>query len=179
MKDRITGLFYILAVILLTTIHSIELYIGFFVLLSVLSGKDFIPVMKKTFVAVALFNGVITLAYILIKGFDYGYIALINLRVIDMTFMTFLFVRRVNLFRLFEFSSILTYLLVISYSQILLFKRYYTEFILALKSRSIKTPGLAERYGFLRSATGFFIEKSVKNSSEISLAMKSRGFFMD
>jgi len=175
-KDKILGIGYLLGILLLTGIHSPVLYGFIFILLSILSGNSFLPLFKKVVITVMLFNSVVSITYVLINGVDIEYLVLVNARGIDITFMTFLFIKNVNLFRLMEFSRTLTYLLVISYSQILLFRRYYREFSLALSSRSIRKPDISEKYNFLKTVSAFFMNKSLQNSSEISMVMKSRGF---
>jgi len=164
--------------VMLTAVHQVEFYLAVLFITALLSGKEFFRLMKRSVSAVLLFSTAVNLSYLAVHGLDWHYLLLLNLRVIDMTFLTLLFISKVNLFRLLGFSKSLTYLLVVSYSQILLFRKYYGELTMALKSRSIKKPTLKERINFLRSATGFFIRKSVENSQEISLAMKSRGFFL-
>jgi cobalt/nickel transport system permease protein len=130
-----------------------------------------------------MFNSFITISYIIYAYFKsinwLDYIILINLRVFSITFLTFLFINKVNIFKAVSFSKTLSYILVLSYSQILTFKKYLNDFKFALKSRSIEKPKLRDSYNFISSIFFFFLNKSLNNSKEIAQAMKSRGFFND
>ena len=176
MVDKLAGILYLVFILLLTVIHDITFYILVLAILIVLSGKSFFILAKKTLLAVLFFNLFISISYLVLKGFEFDYLILVNMRVIDMTFMTFLFVNKINLFKLFSFSKNLTYLLVLSYSQILVFERYFNEFSLALKSRLINKPSYKQKKNFITAVLTYFTEKSVENSREIAQAMKSRGF---
>ncbi|MDQ7056372.1 MAG: hypothetical protein Q9M89_07945 [Persephonella sp.] len=134
--------------------------------------------LKKTLFSILVFNSVVSVSYIFINGFDWYYIALINMRVFGITFMTFLFIKRVNLFKLFSFSETLMFILILSYSQILTFQKLLTDFRFAMKSRTIK-PDFSDRYNFFRRVVGFFMKSSLERSKEINMAMKSRGFYTD
>ncbi|WP_457640550.1 hypothetical protein [Persephonella sp.] len=183
MKDKLYLLFYTCSVITFTTIHSISFFILSILILFILSGKDIIKITKKAVLSILIFNSVISASYFVISVFrddyNFDYILLINLRVFAITYLTFLFVHKVNLFRMFSFSKTLTFLLILSYSQILIFKKYFSDFQMALKSRMINKPTKKDRYNFISSVIYFFMNKSVKNSQEIAQAMKSRGFFID
>lgn len=102
-----------------------------------------------------------------------------NLRVFSITTILFLTINKINLFKAFSFSSSLSFLLTLSYSQIITYKKIFEDFRLALKSRSIKKITYNDKWGFVTSLIYFFLSKSISNSKEISQAMKSRGFLSD
>ncbi len=183
MKDKIALGLYVFCVILLTSVHNIEFFLIFIVLLFILANKDFFKILKKTLTAIFLFNFFVSLFYIIYAIFNTlpwkDYLILINLRVFSITFLTFLFIQKVNLFKALSFSKTLTFILVLSYSQILTFKKYLLDFKLALRSRILYKPNLKDKYNFTSSLFYFFLNKSISNSKEISQAMKSRGFFND
>ncbi|WP_457626649.1 CbiQ family ECF transporter T component [Persephonella sp.] len=182
MKDNLLLIGYILSVILLTAVHDVQFFIFFLSLLFILSGKEVFSILKKTVLSVIVFNSIISISYIvlsIIKNTDWlDYITLINLRVITITFMTFLFVKKVNIIKALSFSKTARYLLSISYSQILTYRRSFTDFKHALKSRSVK-PDRKDIYNFVSAVFMYFLNKSFKDSREISQAMKSRGFFIE
>ena len=177
--EKIKGLLYVGGIIVFTFFHNVYFYALLIFFLLILSGKEFIPTVKKTFFSIIIFNSVITISYVIINGFDWYYIALINTRVFGITFMTFLFIKKVNLFRLFSFSESLMFIITLSYTQILSFQKHLTDFRLAFKSRVILKPRFSERYNFFQRVIQFFMKSSLERSKEINMAMKSRGFYTD
>ncbi len=183
MKDKILFIFYMILVVLLTSINNIYFFVAVISALFLLSRKDTVKLFKKTVISIFLFNFLISISYI-VYCFFYStpwldYVLLINLRVFSLSFLTFLFISKVNLFKALSFSKTLSFILVLSYSQILTFKKYLKDFKFALKSRIINKPRLSDKYNFISSLFFFFLNKSINNSKEISQAMKSRGFFND
>jgi len=183
MKDRIILAVYIIFVLLLTSIHEIELFIYFLTILFLISYRDLFKLVKKTFLSIFLFNSVVSISYILISILQkqdwLEYITLLNIRVFSLTYLTFFVFSKINLFKALSFSKTLTYILTLSYSQILSFKRSYTDFKFALKSRTIEKPKLRTMYNHISALFYHFFNKSLKNSEDIAQAMKSRGFFND
>ena len=183
MKDRFILALYLLSIILLTSIHNIGFIGAFLGGLLLLSFRDTLKLLKKTVLSIILFNSVVSISYIIfsiIKGQSWlDYIVLLNLRVFTITYLTFFVLSSINLFKALSFSKTLTYLLVLSYSQILNYKRSYLDFKLALKSRTIEKLDIKTIYRYISSVFYYFFNKSLKNSEEISQAMKSRGFFND
>jgi len=183
MKDKLLLFLYILLVVLITSYHHIFFLAGMLTILSVLSGSLFSRLIKKSFVSVILFNTVISIGYIVTStisnNFSPEYVVLINLRVLTLTFMTFLLVERINLFKTLSFSRTLTFILVIAVSQILEFRKVYEDFKHALKSRTMERVKKKNLYRYIASRILFFLNKSIYNSREITQAMKSRGFFYD
>ncbi len=183
MRDKVLFFLYIFSVIALTSIHNIYFFAVSILLFCFLAGKDIFSILKKSVLSILVFNSIVSISYILysiFKGTEWiDYVVLINLRVFSLTFLTFLFIEKVNLFKALSFSKTLTYLLVLSFSQILMFKKYFIDFKMALKSRTIEKPKQRELYNFISTVFYFFLNKSINNSKEISQAMKSRGFFND
>ena len=183
MKDKLLFVLYLLSIVILTSVHDIWFFVAFLSFLFVFAGKNIFSILKKTALSIILFNSIISISYIIysvLKNQEwFEYILLLNLRVFTITFMTFLFINRVNIFKALSFSKTLQFLLVLSYSQILTYKKSFNEFKLALKSRTIQKPERKDMYNFISRVFYFFLNKSMNNSKEISQAMKSRGFFVD
>jgi len=183
MKDKLIFLIYIFLVLILTLFHNIYFFAIFLTVLFILSFRDFFYLLKKTIFSIFLFNSIVSISYIIfsiLKNQSWiDYIILFNLRVFSLTYLTFFVLSKINLFNALSFSKTLTFLLVLSYSQILSFKKSYNDFRLSLKSRSITGLSLKDSYNYISSVFFFFFNKSLKNSEEISQAMKSRGFFND
>ncbi len=181
MKHKIFLLIYIILILVLTSFHNVEFLFVFLLFLLILSGKNVFNLAKKSFFSILAFNSIISISYIVLSVIQnkewVDYIVLLNLRVFDLTFLTFLFASKVNLFKALDFSKTFSMILVLSYSQILLFKKTFEDFKLALKSRIItKTTPKKDIYNFVSTITFYFLNKSINNSKEISQAMKSRGF---
>ncbi len=179
-RDFSFFLFYLAGVLLLTSFHGMALMVSCALFLAVLSGRSFVKLFRKALFALLLFNSTISISYMVLsitRGRPFlASLLLINARTYVLTFATFLLIDRVNLFSAFSFSKTLTYLLTLSYSQILTFRRILVELTLSLKSRTITRPGRKDWYRFVSSAVYLFLDRAVHNSREITLAMKSRGF---
>ncbi|NOX16665.1 MAG: hypothetical protein GXO87_00070 [Chlorobi bacterium] len=183
LKTRIQLIIYFLSIIIITSYNNVLFLTAIIPLLIILANKDFFKILKKTIISIAFFNFIISLSYIIMSIINNrewsGYIILLNLRVFDAAFLTFLLTTKVNIFRAVSISKNLSFLLVLSYSQIIMYKRTYEDFRLSFRSRNLVSPNKKTLYNFIRSSFIFFFMKSMHNSEEISLAMKSRCFNND
>ena len=183
MGDKIFLLLYLVSVFILTSIHNLYFYSIFLLILMIISGKELIPVFKKSLISVIIFNFTISISYIifcLLKNEEWlWYVVLLNLRVFTLTFLTFLFVSKVNIFKAFSFSKTFQYLLTLSYSQIITYTRSFEDFRFSMKSRLIQKPERKDIYAFISRIFSYFFKKTLENSKEISQAMRSRGFFIE
>ncbi|MCU0841804.1 MAG: ABC transporter permease [Thiobacillaceae bacterium] len=174
---------YAAAVIAATLVHDPRaLAAGLFILL-LLAGRQAPALLWRAMRAVLIFNLAVSLGYLLLAGLrqmsPWDTLLLINLRVVVLTLLTFLFVARVNLFRALDFSRTLTYLLGLAYSQALSFQRAHGDFRLALVSRSPVRPRLRDRYRSSAAAAAWFIDKGLVAARETAQALRARGFFND
>jgi cobalt/nickel transport system permease protein len=148
-----------------------------------LAGASALRIARKAAMAVLIFNSIVTVSYTafsLLQGnFSLHYVALVNLRVFSLTYLTFLLGERVNLFRALAFSPTLMYLATLAYSQVVLFRRLFEEFRLASRSRTIDRPRLTDMYRQGGATASYFLTKSMADAASITQAMKSRGFFND
>ena len=123
----------------------------------------------------------ISLAYIMmaiLKNQPWeDFIFLFNMRVFDLTFMTLLLTKSVNIASLLSFSSTLSFLFTIALSQIISYQKSYENFSLSLKSRLIKKMSQRHKKEFIGAVFGYFFKKALYDSEEKSLALKARGFF--
>jgi len=176
--QNIKLIFYIFFVILLTLIHNIYFYLSFFLILILLDLNFFIRKIKRVISTIILFNFFISLTFLIFVRFDLEYILLINLRVLSITYLTFYFISHINLFNCFSFSKELSFLLVVTYSQILNFIKVFSDLKEAFESRTLKKE---KKYLKLlpRKAVNLFFTKSIYNAKETSLAMRSRGLIND
>jgi cobalt/nickel transport system permease protein len=171
------------AVVLGTSVHEPSLLAVALGTVLVLAGRQWVGVLRKACLAVLAFNAIVTVSYAAIAGlegtFSLHYVVLINLRVLFLTCLTFLFVSRVNLFEALAFSRSLTYLFTLACGQAMTLTRVLANFRLALKSRSIDQPGLGDRYRQVATAGVLLLDKSLHDATEITHAMRSRGVFDD
>jgi cobalt/nickel transport system permease protein len=180
---RIALLGYAAALLLGTSVHHPGLLAVALAAVLVMAGRKWARVLRKASLAVLAFNTIVTVSYAVMAGlegtFSLHYVVLVNLRVLFLTCLTFLFVARVNLFEALAFSRSLTYLFTLACGQAMTLTRVLVNFRLALKSRSIDQPVLGDRYRQVASAGVLLLDKSLHDATEITHAMRSRGVFDD
>jgi cobalt/nickel transport system permease protein len=146
----------------------------------IVSYKDFVKLNKKVIKSILFFNLGVSLGYLLmsyLKGVSpVEFLIYINLKVYVLTYFVFYFFSKVNIIEFFSFSKELSYLLMISLSQIISYKKTFEDFKLAYKARVIKKIRQREKK-FITWVFEFFMKKALYDSKERSIAMKARGFF--
>jgi cobalt/nickel transport system permease protein len=183
MIDRILLILYISLVVTATFIHDPLILALMLAAVYITAYGSIIAIAKRAALSIFAFNSIITLSYIavtLLQGrFSAQYILLINLRVFLITSLTFLCCERINFFKALAFSRSLTFVMTLSYSQIMIFRRLLGDFRAALQSRSLRTPSLRDLYRHSAMLGSYFLQKALAQAYEVSDAMKSRGFFND
>ena len=183
MRARLALLVYLAAIVLATTVHEIVPLAAGMLLVIALAGRSWLRILRRACIAILLFNLIVTLSYGVIAGlqgtFSPDFVVLVNLRVLLLTSLTFLFVSRVNPFEALAFSRTLTYLFTLAYSQSMAFKQALEDFRLAFRSRCIEQVSLRDRYRHSASTGVHFLDKSLHRATEITQVMRSRGFFDD
>ncbi len=182
-RDHVHLLLYLAAVVAATLIHDPRWLAAGLALVLLSAGRQAGSLLRRAVLTVLAFNTVISLSYLGMAWWQdispWQTLLRINLRVILLTSLSFLFIARSNLFQALSFSNNLTYVLGLAYSQTLTFRRAHDDFRLALASRSLKRPGLRDRYRASAAAVSWFIEKSLHAATQSSQALRSRGFFHD
>lgn len=180
MRDRLLLGAYLALVIAVTAIHSVPLLALTLAAAFMVAGRDTRRHARRALSALLIFNGTVSLAYAaaaLWQGRYSGhYLLLLNLRVYLLTFLTFLMVQRVNLFRAVVGRD-LAFLLVLAFSQSITLRRAFDDFRLALRSRTLTPLRRGDLYRHAGALGGFLLEKSRSHAGDVALAMKSRGFF--
>ncbi len=174
---------YLATVLLATLVHDpLWLALGLVAVL-LLSGRQAPALLRRSLRVILPFNLAVSLGYLLLAHLHaippWETLLRINLRVLAITLLTFLFIARVNLFRALAFSPTLTWLLGLAYSQAMSFARAHADFRLALVSRSIVRPRLRDRYRASAAAAAWFMDKGLASARETAQALRARGFFGD
>ncbi len=173
-------LIFIISLFLLLQIKTIWLLSAIIAILWLLSWKNFYSINKKVIKSIIFFNLIVSLGYIIFgifKGYiDWKYIIYINEKVYALSYFVSLFFIQIDFVQFFSFSKELSFLLSISLSQIISYKKTFEDFRLAFKTRVIKNVHKYEK-DFIAQTLTFFFEKAMFDAKERSLAMKARGFF--
>jgi cobalt/nickel transport system permease protein len=181
MRSRLALFGYLAGLVTGTTVHHPGLLAAGLALVLALAGRQWLRILRRAILAVLVFNGVVTASYVILAGlqenFSLEYVVLVNLRVLFLTSLTFLFVTRVNPFRALDFSRSLTFLFTLAYSQAMAFRRVLSDFRLAFQSRCIERAGLRDRYRHGAGVGAHLLDKSLHHATEITQVMRSRGFF--
>jgi len=171
---------FIVTLLALLWLRDVRVIFVVTVLLWIVSYRDVVKLNKRVLKSIFLFNAGISLGYVALSFFKdvdvLSFLVYINLKVYLLTYFVFWFFKRVDMIEFFSFSKELSYLLSISLSQIVSYKKTYEDFRLAYKARVIKRLRDREK-GFIGRVFDFFLQKALKDAKERSLAMKARGFF--
>jgi cobalt/nickel transport system permease protein len=182
-KDTTGLLIYAAAVVAVTLVHHPGALGAGLVVAVAIAGRRVLSLARRALFAVLLFNLAVTVSYVVISllrdELSLYFVLLINLRVFLLTFLTFLTIDRINLFNALSFSTTLSYLLTLAASQMVVYRRLYDDFRMAFKSRSPRRGKQKDLYRHGASTVSFFLQKSYRESTEITDAMTSRGFFND
>ncbi len=182
-KDKLFFFGYLLLILLFSILKYFLVMLSIFLTIYILSGKKRNKILKQSVGALLIFNTTVIIAYtvysIQMQNFSFHTILILTMRTLGLSYLTFFMVEKINLFSVFSFSKALNFLLVVSYSQIMAFKKTFNDFQDALKSRIIVKPINKDIYKFISSTINFFVLKTLSNSREIFLALESRGFFYD
>ncbi|RMD82170.1 MAG: ABC transporter permease [Candidatus Dadabacteria bacterium] len=183
MKARLALLGYLAAVVAGTAVHEPAVLAGGLLLVLALAGRKAPAVLLRAGASALPFSAVVSAGYAALAAWRgepwFEYVVLLNVRVLFLAALTVTVAMRVRLFEALSFSPALTYVLAIAYAQILTLRRLLGEFRLAHRSRSLRPAKLAERYRQSAACAGLLLEKSHQAASEITLGMRSRGFFDD
>ncbi|WP_456485448.1 hypothetical protein [Hydrogenimonas sp.] len=176
-EDKLFFFLYLAVAVTLVAIHNLPFFAILTLFLILLS-----PAMAlKTVKMILLFNISVTLGYALQMAFigdeDRVFIVLFNLRVFDITFLTLYLVPKINVAHALSFSKTLQFLYLASLSQIESFTRSYRDFILALRSRTVKPLSERKKRDFIGAMLYYFLKKALGNSKERAQALRARGFF--
>jgi len=172
---------YVISLFIISSLTNSSVLIVLFVAALILFYKDTAGSLKRLLYLLGPFVFVMSLAtvvyYLLKTGrFDRWDILLnFNLRAGLMAHLSFVFLRRVNMFDAVRFSRPLTTILSMSVAQIYTYRRLLSDFYTTLKSRTIKRQNLIGSLRWAGIVSVYFMMLSIRNSKEMAEALRSRG----
>lgn len=147
----------------------------------VLAGAERWRILKKSLLAILAFNLSVSLGYVLVAlwrgDFRPDWLLLANLRVLLMVYLGFWFVARVNLLAALQGWPTATLVATLALGQIRAFERMIRDCRLAFASRNIVRPRLVDRRRNAGAQAVALLDKAQAQSTEVALAMRSRGAF--
>ena len=190
MKDRLLLTAYIIAMVLISFTHTSKLLLVILCLLLLLlftlpmRHHERLKILKRTLISVFIFSSIVSLSYT-VAGFIMGenridYAIMVNLRALNLTLLTLISLKYINLYKALDFSRNAGLILVLTSTHTVSYARVLHDFREAFKSRNpnkkIKVKAIEN---YIRRVISYFFEKSRQTSEDIYMAMKSRGFHHD
>jgi cobalt/nickel transport system permease protein len=168
-----------------TSFHNVYVFAVIEILLIIVSGIKLFYFIKRIVFGLFLVNLTVSLGFLIMHPGNssevFRMLILFNTRTVLLLHAALLAADRINLIRAFSFSPLLRSVLYIIISQHYVYRKLFQEFSDGYLSRSKPASGFVQNYAakwkFMSSTLAFFLEKTLDQSEEITLAMKSRGFF--
>ncbi len=177
---KILRVLFIIVLFALLGVNSMFFLAAMLMLFFAIDFKSIKKLNRKVLSSILLFNLAVTLAFIVMfllkEGLSLWYLLYINLKVYAITYFVALFFSKVDMVQFFAFSRDLSYLLTITISQIVSYKKSFNDLKMAFKARIVKKVREREK-GFVVRVFEFFFNKAMQDAKERSLAMRARGFF--
>jgi cobalt/nickel transport system permease protein len=146
-----------------------------------LAGAQRWLILKRSLLAILAFNLSVSLGVVLVglwrSGIDGNWLLVANLRVLLMVYLGFWFVARVDLLAALRGWPTATLLATLAVGQIRSFEHLLQDYRLAFASRNITSPRLLDRRRQAGAQAIALLDKAQARSTEVALAMKSRGAF--
>jgi len=183
MKDRLVLLAYLAAVVGATLVHRPTWLAVAAALVFVSAGREAPRLLGRAARAAVPFMIAVSLGYLLMARSDLqaagATMVLVNVRILLLTGLAFRVLPTLDPARALGFSPTLCFVLVLVTSQVLTFRRLFTDFRLALAARTPRRVGLlaALRHGAATAA--WFLRRAEHDATEMTQALSARGFFLD
>lgn len=181
MKPRHALYLYLAVLPAPTFIHDPALLALVLLLALALAGAERWRILKRSLLAILAFNLSVSLGVVLVglwqDRIDTGWLLLANLRVLLMVYLGFWFVARTNLLAALSGWPTITLLATLAIGQIRAFEKLLRDFRLAFASRAIVRPRFADRRRHAGAQAIALLDKAQAQSTEVALAMRSRGTF--
>lgn len=180
---RIWLLLYLTGVVGITFLHHPALLGTLLCIALTFSRKLRWHCLRRAIYGSLTFNLAVSAGYAVVAimqgTYSTDYLLLLNLRVILLMYLGFWFVARVNLLEALSGWRIATLLAALAVGQIKVFERILNDFRAAFESRNLARPRWRDRTRHAASQVQTLLDKSIANSNEAALAMRSRGVFDD
>lgn len=182
MADRLKFGLFLAAVVAATLWHQPLFLAGLALAVFLVAGKWRFWVLRRAMAATLVFGGSVTLGYVVWRewtgaAFPGDFLFLFNLRLFALSSLGLAASKSIDFFRLVRPFPTLRFFLVLFHAQSRALFRAKEEFALAMESRSIRSPGIKERYRRTAAQAGFLLEKALSAGEENAKAMRSRGVF--
>ncbi len=181
MSEKRWFVLYLITIVLLGFLHNIWLMISVIFITLLLAKDAKYRLLKKALLALAVFNGTVTLSYLIYSIFvqlDNSVLLLINLRALAITLLTFTLMHHINFHKVLAFNNTLSILYAFTYSQMMQLKKMLQDYYFGLISRGATFSSSIKREQIkplLETLFGTMLHKS----SEQSLGLRSRGLLDD
>ena len=183
MKHRAWLGAWLLAVVGVTLVHAPAALGAVLVVALVVSGPGRAALLGRALRAVVPILLMISGGYLLMGwltgSLAWGYLLLLNLRVVLLALLTTWMVRDVNLDRALQGVAGAQRWLSIVRSQVTVFRRLAGEYRAAVQSRSTVPPTLGQRYRAGAALGLAALDKAMYNSEALTQGMRSRGALDD
>jgi len=181
MKPRHALYLYLAVLPAPTFVHDPAL-LGIALLLAIFaSGTDRWQLLKRSMLAILAFNLSVSLGYLVVGlwqgNFNPHWLLLANLRVLLMVYLGFWFVARVNLLAALTGWPTATLVATLVLGQARSFERLIRDFRFAFASRNLIRPRLIDQRHQAGAQAITLLDKAQTQSTEVALAMRSRGAF--
>lgn len=183
MRDRALLLGYLAAVVTATLVHDPRLLGAGAAAVLLSAGRDLPRLLHRVLRAAAPFALAVSLGYLVAARDDLlsaqTVLVRLNLRVLLLVGLAFRVLPALNLQRALGFTATLRFVLVLATSQVLTFRRLFTDFRHALAARTPRRVGLltALRHGAATAA--WFVRRAEHDATQMAQALDARGFFLD
>jgi cobalt/nickel transport system permease protein len=164
-----------------TFVHDARLLGAALLLAIAASGAGRWQILGRSLLAILAFNLSVSLGYVLIGWWrghiDTQWLLLANLRVLLMVYLGFWFVARVRLLDALAGWPTATLVATLALGQARSFERTLRDCRLAFASRNIVRPRWRDRRNHAGAQAVALLDKAQAQSTEVALAMRSRGAF--
>lgn len=176
-------LLYLAGVVAITFIHYPAALAALLVGSLAVAGMERWRYLRRTVLAILVFNLTVSAGYVVVAlwqgAFVADYLLLVNLRVLLLMYLGFWFTARVSLLDALAGWPTASLLATLAISQIKTFERILADFRAAFESRNLARPRWLDSSRHAAALTQTLLDKSLAASSEVTLAMRSRGAFDD
>lgn len=181
MKPRHALTLYLAVLPAPTFIHDARLLAAALLLVIAVSGALRWPLLKRSLFAILAFNLSVSLGVVIVGlyrgAIDGEWLLVANLRVLLMVYLGFWFAARVDLLAALAGWPTLSLVATLALGQIRSFERIVQDCRFAFASRNIVRPRLVDQRRQAAAQAIALLDKAQAQSTEVTLAMKSRGAF--